>query len=179
MTNATTNVTANMTNHLDPTPYTMDGGCIACMVNRCGNGLLCPMGSNCDGDSCICTSGCAGVNSKCHQTGNEMIMKKFILKNVKKERKMYVKLFTENNQIRTTSDYAAWSKLGRTDFNLYLLPGDSYSQKRFLLVSNFFPEWAITTWPSKQGSLQPFMFVARKMSEAKSLGELAVVVCDP
>merc|ERR1740139_656506 len=50
--------------------------------------------------------------------------------------------------------------------------------KRYLLVSNQYPEWALTTWPSAPGAYQPFMFIATEMSMAKSLAELAVVVCD-
>jgi len=110
--------------------------------------------------------------------GNEKILHKFLLKNVKNNRKMYVRAVSGNNQIRTTSDWGGWSKLGRTDLNLYELPGSSGPQKRYLLISEMYPDWAITTSSTELGALQPFRFIAREMSKAKSLAELVVYVCD-
>lgn len=160
------------------TSYSMDGECIAAQATTCGNGPRCPSDSTCNGEMCICNSGCAGVNSQCYQSGNQKILAKFTLENPKKSRKLFVKMFSTNNQIMTTPSMLAWSKVGATDFDLYALPGSIGNQKRYLLVSNMYPDYAITTWPSDQGAYQPFRFIARKMQDAKSLAELAVVICD-
>jgi hypothetical protein len=179
-TNATTDVTANATRPIwDRTPYSVEGGCIAMQIQKCNGVGRCGSAATCGNDDrCICNSGCAGADGRCHQMGNERVMHNFVIQNVGKERKMYIQAWNGNNQIRTASDWSSWSKLGRTNFNLYALPGSSGNQKRYVMTSEMFPQWAFTTWPTENGAYQGHRFVARKMKDAKSLAEIAVMVCD-
>lgn len=145
-----------------------------------GNGGCSRNNQGCWEGHCACQNGCAGDNGQCFEQGNNLLLRRFELRSAtRSNRRMYMKKLTTNNQINTVSSTWGWSKWGATEFRLYELPpGQQWGgRRRFLLVSEQWPDWAVTTWPV-EGKYQPFMFIAREMSQAKSLAELAVVVCD-
>lgn len=163
--------------------------CFAISLGQCDGGPPpspgmpergCERNQGCFRGRCACRNGCAGDDGGCYEQGNKLLLSKFSLRNaMRTNRYMYMKKLTTNNQINTVSNRWSWSKMGATKFRLYELPpGPQWgNRRRFLLISEEFPDWAVTTWPV-QGKYQPFMMVARELSEAKSLAELAVVVCD-
>jgi len=116
------------------TCYGFTGG--TCALSDCNA----DRGAKCSGGECICETGCAGADSKCHNgVSNDLVASGFILVNAKWTKyAMYFQGLSAFGQLKTTKAMT-WMNLGKDRFSLYRLPGNLSSPK-FLVGSVAYPE---------------------------------------